>query len=236
MRIPLIAANWKMNSAPDEALKNPASYNSKSVDTVVFPTTLDIKAAIKAGLTVGGQHARPEATGAYTGEVSMQQLKEAGCNYVLCGHSERRKYHNETNEDVHKQALAALAEGLLPIICIGETLAQREAGNMQTVLTEQLKGLPEEERIIIAYEPVWAIGTGKSASPEQAEAAHVFIRSLFPAALAETTRILYGGSVKSSNAQSLLEQPNIDGALIGGASLIPEEFAAIVQIAETQVH
>lgn len=232
MRTPLIAANWKMNPAPIEDQNSTSLFTSTIVDTVVFPTALDIHTTVQAGLATGGQHGRAEVTGAYTGEVSMQQLKAAGCTYVLCGHSERRKYHNETDAEVATQVTAAVAIELIPVVCIGETLQQREGNQMESVLRTQLASLPNNTQIIIAYEPVWAIGTGVSASPEQAEAAHVFIRSILPADTAETTRILYGGSVKSSNAQSLLEQPNIDGALIGGASLIPEEFATIVQIAE----
>lgn len=233
MRTYLIAANWKMNSAPMGAFNPDSLYaTTPLVDTIVLPNFLDIYACKAAGLTTGGQHARAEDAGAFTGEVSIAQLAKAGCSHVLCGHSERRQYHQETNEQVAAQVAAALAHNVVPIVCIGETLTEREQGSTEQVLQAQLAKLPTHTSIIYAYEPVWAIGTGKTPTPPEADAAHLFIRNQLPTELQATTRILYGGSMKVTNAQVLLEQLNIDGGLLGGASLIPEEFKAIVKIAE----
>ncbi|TSD00243.1 MAG: triosephosphate isomerase (TIM) [Candidatus Peregrinibacteria bacterium Greene1014_49] len=235
----LLAANWKMNPPPAAALENAHGDRSKNpyhphadIDVVVFPTFLDLQRCIDAGLIVGAQCGHPEATGAHTGDVSMAMLKTAGCRYVLCGHSERRKDHHETDADVAAQAIAALEQKIHPIICIGETLEEREKGQAQIIVKRQLKGLPLESDVTIAYEPVWAIGTGKTATPAQAQEMHAFIRSHLPEDRRESTRILYGGSMKAENAEALLKQKDIDGGLIGGASLKPEEFGKIVEVAE----
>ena len=161
----------------------------------------------------------------------MEQLAKAGCHYVLCGHSERRKDHGETNEDVAVQVIGALENTLHPILCVGETEQERDEGKEKDIVKAQLSGIPLESTLTIAYEPVWAIGTGKTATPEQAEEMHAYIRSLLPDDKKESTRILYGGSMKPDNAQELLSQPNIDGGLIGGASLKPDSFGQIVEIA-----
>jgi len=200
-----------------------------AVDVVVFPTYLDIDRCLRAGLDVGAQSGHPTASGAFTGDVSMVQLASAGCAFVLCGHSERRKYHAETDAQVAAQAAAALDAGMQPIVCVGETAEERTAGREEEVVARQLKELPAGVSII-AYEPVWAIGTGNTATAEQAQAMHAFIRKTFANA---DLRILYGGSLNAANAESLLSQPDIDGGLIGGASLKPDDFARIVAIASS---
>lgn len=218
----LIAANWKMNAAPAGFESALAFRSTDSADVVVFPSALDIHAVVNAGIVTGGQASRPEEKGAFTGDISIHALKSAGCTYVLCGHSERRQHHHETDEDIAKQAEAAKALGLTPILCIGETLAEREAGKEEEVVGRQLslaKDIP-----VVAYEPVWAIGTGKTATTERVAAMHAFIRSI----VGEGVRILYGGSVKPDNAKELLSQPNVDGALVGGAALVADSFASIV--------
>ncbi|MDD8040000.1 MAG: triose-phosphate isomerase [Acidobacteriota bacterium] len=231
-RTPLIAANWKMNGMPTGALAADSPYRAHAaVDVMVFPTFLDIPACIEAKLITGAQCGHWEKTGARTGDVSMRMLAEAGCRSVLCGHSERRHGRHETNEEVIEQVIAALEENLHPILCIGETEKERETGKEKTVVKAQLRGCPFGKEVTIAYEPVWAIGTGKTATPEQAQEMHAFIRSLLPADVRESIRILYGGSVKAENAQELLTQPDIDGALVGGASLQPDQFRAIVETA-----
>lgn len=233
-RRPLIAANWKMHSVPNEATEQSSVYRpTAKVDTIVFPTFVHLLQCISNGLPVGAQAGHPIDAGAHTGDVSMAMLKELGCTHVLCGHSERRQHHHESNEDVAAQVTAALAHHLTPILCIGETEAERDEGIAETIVYMQLQQLPLEQLTIIAYEPIWAIGTGNTASPEDAETMHAFIRSKLPDATQDTTRILYGGSMKPSNATQLLAQPNIDGGLVGGASLKPEEFKQIVEIAST---
>jgi triosephosphate isomerase len=238
----LLAANWKMNAAPKTALINAHGDRSANpyhphadIDVVVFPTFLDLRPCMEVGLIVGGQYGHAEKSGAYTGDVSMAMLKALGCRYVLCGHSERRATHGETDQIVAAQVVSALEQKIHPIVCIGETLEERDKGHAEAVVKRQLKGLPLESDLTIAYEPVWAIGTGKTATPKQAQGMHAFIRSLLPDDRQEKTRIIYGGSLKADNAQELLSQPDIDGGLIGGASLKPEEFEKIVAIAETFV-
>jgi triosephosphate isomerase (TIM) len=235
-RPPLIAANWKMNPAPTAL----SAYKSlENVDCIVFPTFLDIGPCIKADLAVGGQFGHPKESGAHTGDVSMKQLKEIGCQYVLCGHSERRQYHKETNEFVAEQVASALENGLHPILCVGETDEERKAGKEKEVVRQQIDVVFERvneltsHELTIAYEPVWAIGTGNTATPEDAQEMHSFIRSLLPETqdMRHETRILYGGSMKPDNAEDLLSQPDIDGGLVGGASLDPEKFKKIVDIA-----
>ncbi|MHB1050575.1 MAG: triose-phosphate isomerase [Bacteroidota bacterium] len=249
MRKKIIAGNWKMNNdiAQTTELINgiTAQVASAKAEVIVCPpfTSLLTAGKLLAGSAVklGAQDVSLHDSGAYTGEISVAMLKSVGCAYVIVGHSERRQYHAETNEIVNQKAKKVLAGGLLPIICIGETLEEREKGVTDRVLTTQttgvLAGLPafDVERSIIAYEPVWAIGTGKTATKEQAEEAHRLIRSviagLYSGETAEKVIIQYGGSVKPDNAKELLTQPNIDGALVGGACLKAESFAAIVNAA-----
>jgi triosephosphate isomerase len=228
-RKPLIAANWKMNPAPLGFDTEQSPYRTQGgVDVVVFPSFFDIPRCTHAQLIVGAQCGRSDPSGAFTGDVGMTMIVDAGCRYVLCGHSERRRYHGETDDDVARQAIAALEAKLHPIVCVGETLEEREAKKHEAVVAKQIEKLPAG--ITIAYEPVWAIGTGKTASPDDAESMHAFIRSLLKDN-GDTTRILYGGSMNAKNAIELLRQPNIDGGLIGGASLKPEEFGKIVAAA-----
>lgn len=225
----LIAANWKMNPPPPGFDAKDSPYRTESaVDVVVFPTFVDVSRCMDANLIVGAQCGRSQPNGAYTGDVSMAMVKTGGCRYVLCGHSERRKYHGETDADVAEQAVAALEAGIHPIICIGETEEERKKGKQNDVVKKQMKDLPSG--VTIAYEPVWAIGTGKTATPKDAQDMHAFIRSLLPEDQREKTRILYGGSMNAANAEELLRQEDIDGGLIGGASLKPE-FKTIVEIA-----
>jgi len=231
-RRPLIAANWKMHPIPDGALDVDSAYRTRSdIDVLVFPTALELHQCIDAKLMVGAQYGHWEPSGAHTGDISMPMLAQIGCRSVLCGHSERRQGHGETNAIVIQQVIAALEAGLHPILCIGETQKEREAGKAQTVVQEQIAGAPLEQELTIAYEPVWAIGSGKSATPADAQQMHAYIRSLLPVHVREQIRILYGGSVQPANASSLLEQPDIDGALVGGAALDPAQFQAIVYAA-----
>ncbi len=235
-RRPLIAANWKMNGIPAGALAHDSPYQSHAdVDVWVFPTFLDIHACVEAKLFTGAQCGNWEEKGAHTGDVSMALLAKAGCRAVLCGHSERREAHGETNEIVMEQVIAALEHKLHPILCVGETAKDRKAKKHKHVVEAQLKNLPDEGDIIIAYEPVWAIGTGETATPEQAQEMHEFIRSLLHKDVQAQTRILYGGSVKPENAAALFSQTDIDGALVGGASLTPIAFNAIVSMAKESV-
>ena len=228
----LIAANWKMNPAPAGALEPDSPYRTHAaVDVVVFPSFLDLRACLNAKILAGPQCANPEAPGARTGDISIDMIKGMACRYVLCGHSERRKFHDETDADIAAQVVAALERGMHPVVCIGETEEERKAGKEKSVIKRQLKGLPLTSDITVAYEPVWAIGTGKTATPNDAQEMHAYIRSLLPEERRATTRILYGGSMKAENAEELLKQPDIDGGLIGGASLKPAEFGEIVKIA-----
>lgn len=246
MRKPLIAGNWKMNldGAGATALARAISDASPSygkVDLLVCPPFVYLKTvgSVLNGGTVllGAQNMSPEKSGAFTGEISASMLKDCGCTHVILGHSERRHIYKETDADVNKKTLAAHAAGLVPIVCVGELLEEREAGKTAEVIRTQfdgsLAGVSAElmAATVIAYEPVWAIGTGKVATPQQAEEVHADLRKLiaerYNAATAEQVRILYGGSVKPDNAAELLGQPNVDGALIGGASLKAEDFLAI---------
>lgn len=228
-RKPLIAGNWKMNSAPAGFDAKDSPYRTGGVDVVVFPAFTDIAKCVHAQIVTGAQYGRAEASGAFTGDVSMPMIAAAGCRYVLCGHSERRRYHHESDEEVAEQAVAALEANLHPVICVGETADEREMKKHKHVIERQLKLLPKSG-ITIAYEPVWAIGTGKTATPEDAEDMHAFIRSLLGKE-GEGIRILYGGSMNAKNAKDLLSQKNIDGGLIGGASLKIDEFRMIVETA-----
>jgi triosephosphate isomerase (TIM) len=248
MRRKLIAGNWKMNMdrATGVALAQGIAKLASDVPTVdllVCPPSVYIAAVADAiqgqGVAVGGQNMYFEASGAFTGEVSAAMLLDVGAKYVILGHSERRHIFKETDADVNKKTHAALAAGLAPIVCVGELLEEREAGKTAQVIKSQfdgsLAGITEEQikGIVIAYEPVWAIGTGKVATPAQAEEVHADLRSLltkrYNAEVAAEVRILYGGSVKASNAGELLGQPNIDGALVGGASLKVDEFLGIAK-------
>ncbi|MBI3336272.1 triose-phosphate isomerase [Candidatus Peregrinibacteria bacterium] len=234
----LIAANWKMNPPPQGALQSGSPYfSSGDPEVVVFPTFIDLQNCIRSGqLIVGAQCGRPEQNGAFTGDVSIKLLKEFGCSYVLCGHSERRENHGETDEYVAEQVAAALEVGLHPIVCIGETWDDRKKKKEKSKVKYQLSVLPLESDVTIAYEPVWAISGGDpdkpAATAEDAQQMHSFIRSLLPKDRQGPTRILYGGSMKPENARELLSQEDIDGGLIGGASLDPKKFGEIVKIAE----
>ncbi|HIX87591.1 MAG TPA: triose-phosphate isomerase [Candidatus Akkermansia intestinavium] len=249
-RTPIIAANWKMNIGPAEAkafmaaLKDELTCECKAVDKVIVPPFVTIPAVMEAlngcsCIGVGAQDVSDHDNGAFTGEISTSMLTELGCKYVVLGHSERRQYHGETNAYINRKIKKALSAGLIPIYCIGETLEQREGGQLEAVLSSQvvegLEGLTPEQvaGLVIAYEPVWAIGTGKTASAADAQSAHAFIRSTvaktFGQEAADKVRLQYGGSVKPANAAELMSQPDIDGALVGGAALKPDSFAAIIK-------
>ncbi|MBP6920006.1 MAG: triose-phosphate isomerase [Candidatus Omnitrophica bacterium] len=252
MRKTIIAGNWKLYKTITEAIelanglkRELFKVNAGDVDIVVCPvyTALSEVAEVVANsnIALGAQDAYWQDEGAFTGEVSVKMLKDAGCAYVIIGHSERRQFFSETNETVDKKIKAVLGHGLTPIMCCGEMLAEREAGNTFKVLddhlTNGLKGFTadEAEKIVIAYEPVWAIGTGKTATPAQAQEAHQYIRNtlakLFGKDVASRMRIQYGGSVKPENIEELMRQPDVDGALVGGASLKVDSFAQIVATA-----
>jgi triosephosphate isomerase (TIM) len=252
MRTKIIAGNWKMNKDLNESvelingLKSKLAALPKNVKAIVCPpfTSLELAKKLLEGSPVelGAQNMHHEDEGAFTGEVSSKMLKSAGCKYVILGHSERRQYFGETDVSINTKAKKALASGLIPIICVGETLQEREKNITNQVVTTQVKGCLKDiaaadiEKSIIAYEPVWAIGTGKVATPQQAQDVHKLIRGLvsqlYGAATADKIVIQYGGSVKPDNAKELMHQPDIDGALVGGACLKADSFAAIVQAAE----
>jgi triosephosphate isomerase (TIM) len=245
----IIAGNWKMNKTVAEALDLVRGLkielgNVKEVDVIVCPpfTALaDVSKEILDSqyIRLGAQNMSEHNFGAYTGEITAGMLKEFSVRYVILGHSERRQYQKESDELISKKALAAHAAALKPIVCVGETLTEREAGQTRAVLEKQVRGslagLSKEQMLetVIAYEPVWAIGTGKTATTEQAQEAHAFIRLLltqmFDDAVARKVRIQYGGSVKPSNARELMSQPDVDGALVGGASLEARSFADIIK-------
>jgi triosephosphate isomerase (TIM) len=244
----IIAGNWKMNKTVAEALALVHDLkidlgNAAEVDIVVCPPFTALcevsKAVRESNIRLGAQNMSEHDSGAYTGEIAAEMLKEFFVQYVILGHSERRQYQNESDELISKKARAAHAAALEPIVCIGETLAEREAGQMKKVLETQVRGsftgLGKDQMAatIIAYEPVWAIGTGKTATTEQAQEAHAFIRGLlvklYDEATARRVRIQYGGSVKPSNARELMSEPDVDGALVGGASLEAQSFAEIVK-------
>ena len=247
MRRPFIAGNWKMNLSRAKCVALAKEVAEKvgatsAVEVAVCPPSVYLAAVADAiqgsAVGLGAQNVYHEANGAFTGEISTSMLLDVGCRYVILGHSERRHVIGETNQDVNRKVLASLAAGLTPIVCVGELLAEREAGETREVVQEQmsgsLAGLTAEQaaRIVIAYEPVWAIGTGKVASPAQAEEVHAELRKMlatrYNADLAAQVRIQYGGSVKPDNAAELLAQPNIDGALVGGASLKASSFLGII--------
>ena len=244
----IIAGNWKMNKtaaeakALCEALKESLAPLAGKVEVAVCPTFTSLATAVEvlkgSNVKVGAQNIHWAENGAFTGEISGAMLKEIGVEYVIIGHSERRQYFGETDETVNKRMQAALANGLKPILCIGETLEEREGNKTEAVLEQQIKGAFADiceckmDQITIAYEPVWAIGTGKTATPEMAEETHAFIRktiaALYNQEIADAMVIQYGGSMKPENAQALVAQADIDGGLIGGAALKADSFTALV--------
>ena len=251
-RLPLIAGNWKMNLDHLQAIAfvqklawtlDEARHDVTASEVVVFPPFTDLRSvqtlvdAEKFGIAYGGQDLSAHDSGAFTGEVSGVFLSALGCSYVLIGHSERRQYHGETDEVLAAKVTAAVRNGIVPILCVGETAADLEEFGASAVPVAQLKaalaGLSADADIVIAYEPVWAIGSGKAATEEQAEqvcsALRQTLSEILDSDFASRTRILYGGSVKSGNIASFMRQPNIDGALVGGASLDVTEFASIVR-------
>ncbi len=244
-RTPYAAANWKMHKTVAEAAEFvdallPRIAGTRS-DVVICPPYLALSEVVErsrgSAVRVAAQNMHEERSGAFTGEVSAPMLGEIGVDAVILGHSERRQYFGETDEALARKVPAALAAGLEPILCVGESEEARDAGQTQAVLERQLEadlaavGPAELDRVVVAYEPIWAIGTGRTASPAQAQEAIAFIRDTLrvDGAAAEQVRILYGGSVKPGNAAELMSQPDIDGALVGGASLDPADFAAIVE-------
>ncbi len=246
MRKPYIAGNWKMNMTPSEgkafAAELVKALEGSSVKVMIAPPFVTIPAVLEAvkgsSVIVAAQNMSDNLSGAYTGEVSAKMLKDLGVTNVILGHSERRALYQENDQFINRKVLLALSEGMDVDLCIGETLEEREAGKLEEVLTRQvtegLKGVSAEQmkHITLAYEPVWAIGTGKTATPEDADAAHAFVRSLvaklYTKGVAEELIIQYGGSVKASNAKALMSKEHIDGALVGGASLSVEQFLPIV--------
>ena len=251
-RTPLIAGNWKMNLDHLQAVAfvqklhwtlKDAGHESDSVEVTLFPPFTDLRTvqtlldADKIPFALGAQDLSTKDSGAYTGEVSGVFLDKLACRYVIVGHSERRDYHHETDAIVAEKVQAALRNHLVPVICVGETLEQREESGPTAVSVAQLQvaleGVPADADVVVAYEPVWAIGTGQVASPEQAQEVCAALRAVVAEKLgddaAARTRILYGGSVKSGNVASFLREPDVDGALVGGASIVVDEFAAIIR-------
>jgi triosephosphate isomerase len=247
MRRPVIAGNWKMYKTVKEALDfieafKPQVKNATHCEIVIAPPFTALSGAVKAAqgsnIGISAQDLFWEKEGAFTGQISASMVAEVGCRYTIVGHSERRQYFGESDETVSKKIRAALKEDLVPIVCVGETLAEREGGHTQRVIETQchqgFTGLTGQDfsHIILAYEPVWAIGTGRTATPELAEEVHLFIRDMIQRAfgekVAQSLRILYGGSVKPENIRALMAQGDIDGALVGGASLQADLFTRIV--------
>lgn len=248
MRKLIIAGNWKLNNTCHQAMELVTLLKREigditEVEIVVCPVSTalsDVRdVLLESNIALGAQNAYWEDTGAFTGEVSVPLLKEIGVSYVIVGHSERRQFFGETDETVNKRVKAVLKHGLIPIVCVGEVLQERESGKTFEIIERQCRGAlagltgEQVEKIIIAYEPVWAIGTGKTASPQQAQEVHHFIRELigqmYDDGVAQTVRIQYGGSVKPDNSAELMAQPDIDGALVGGASLKADSFAEIIK-------
>ena len=244
----IIAGNWKMNKTVAEGLDLVAGIkrdlsNVKEVDIVVCPPFTALsevsKAILNTNVRLGAQNMSEHNSGAFTGEIAAGMLKEFSVRYVILGHSERRQYQKESDDLISKKAIAAHGASLKPIVCVGETLAEREAGKTEKVLATQVRGSlaglsqQQMEETVVAYEPVWAIGTGQTATTEQAQEVHLFVRRLlgeiFGETVARRVRIQYGGSVKPSNARELMSQPDVDGALVGGASLEVRSFADIVK-------
>lgn len=249
MRKPIMAGNWKMNKTRDEALQFIYAVSEKlpakdRLDSIICAPAIILRDLVKRqgnNLRIGAQNMHEKENGAYTGEISPLMLQSTGVEYVIIGHSERRQYFNETDETVNQKTAKALEFNLKPIVCVGESLTEREAGDTHKVLdnqiTKALKDIKEEDLkdIIIAYEPIWAIGTGKTASAEIAEEACKYIRmlieKLYSKEISNEIRILYGGSVSTKNVSELMAQPNIDGGLVGGASLIAENFIELCNVA-----
>jgi len=249
-RKPLIVGNWKMNRTVSEGVAlakelRPKLVELETVDVAICPSFTSLDAVGRAlegsNIALGAQDAFWEGQGAFTGEVSAAQLKDVGCRYVILGHSERRRLLGEKSAEVHLKLRAVLACGLTPILCVGESLEEREADETFEVVSEQTEhsignlGAEATAKLVIAYEPVWAIGTGKNATAQEAQEVHALVREhlgkLLGAGLAEGLRLLYGGSVTAANAKELMAQPDIDGALVGGASLVADAFAAIAKAA-----
>jgi triosephosphate isomerase len=229
-RTRLVAGNWKMhgsraaNRALVDAILRGLPKGTQSAVCPPFPYLAEVAEQLRGSpVGLGAQNVSEHAQGAYTGEVSAAMLKELGCRYAIVGHSERRQVYGETDAQVAAKFAAARVAGLTPILCVGETLAEREAGKTEEVVARQLGAVAFKDGVL-AYEPVWAIGTGKNATPEQAQAVHAFLRRKVP----QDTTILYGGSVKAQNAAALFAMPDVDGGLIGGASLVAEDFLAIL--------
>jgi len=246
MRRPLIAGNWKMQGAVAMTRSLITAIEAAGpfadVDVAVMPPYPYLSAALllAKAVAVGAQDASAHSSGAFTGEVSASMLADIGCRYVILGHSERRQYHAESDGLITEKFLAVQGAGLMPILCVGETLAQREAGDTEAVVTAQLSavlavaGVDAFAKAVLAYEPVWAIGTGLTATPAQAQAVHALLRGVIAhrsASISGSLRILYGGSVKPNNAATLFSEADIDGGLIGGASLIADDFVAIIRAA-----
>ena len=246
----IIAGNWKMNKTVSEMKAyaeeiRPLMPRGKWCEVVLCVPFVNIPSAVRlfkdCHISIGAQNCHYEDHGAYTGEVTAEMLKEVGVKYVIIGHSERRQYYNETDLTVNKKVLAALNAGLQPIVCVGESLDQREAGTTMDLIAYQVKaalaGVPAEKmrRVVIAYEPLWAIGTGRTATAEQAdevcESIRAVVRKLYGARIARAVTIQYGGSMNAKNAQELLAQPDVDGGLIGGAALKPADFVEIINAA-----
>jgi triosephosphate isomerase len=252
MRKPFVAGNWKMNTDGNSGVSLAEDIASGSMDIAGRKVTVAVcppfvylgpvtNVLRSSSIAVGAQDIYFESKGAFTGEISASMLKDVGCTYVLCGHSERRHVIGETDELINRKVAAAVSGGLLPILCVGELLSEREASQTEQVITRQMKkglaGLSAEKALAVtlAYEPVWAIGTGRTATPQQAQQVHDFIRKLlaeiYDGEAAQQIRILYGGSVKPDNAADLMGQQNIDGLLVGGASLKADDFLAIIKAA-----
>ncbi len=250
MRKPFVAGNWKMNTDSRSSVelaqgvaKGASGLAGEKVTVAVIPPFVYLQSVVNAvrstGVAVGAQDLYIESKGAFTGEISPAMLKDVGCNYVLCGHSERRHVLGESDEFVGKKVTAAIGGGLLPILCVGELLSERDGGQTEAVVARNLKtglaglGTDKMSAVTIAYEPVWAIGTGRTATPQQAQEVHEFIRGLmadmFGKKLAEETRILYGGSANAGNAKELMSQKDVDGLLVGGASLKVDDFVKMIQ-------
>jgi len=246
----IIAANWKMHMAPQETDSFLSSFlrmigNRDTIDVIICPPFVSLAAAKEhlaesVNVSLGAQNMNAAPSGAHTGEISAPMLRELYCSYVILGHSERRTIYKETDGEINAKVLTALESRLKPIFCVGETLEERDAGKIEEVLTRQiaegLKGVDPKKitDVVVAYEPVWAIGTGRTATPEQAQEAHAFIRAQIEkhfGAAAAKVRIQYGGSVKPANTEELMKQPDVDGALIGGASLESGGFFEIVETA-----
>ena len=253
MRKYLMAGNWKMNKTISEAIVLTQQlcnqYNRKwdNVDIVVCPSAIDIKSVYtvidfdKTNIAIGAQNVHWEESGAFTGEISIPMIKEAGCEYCIVGHSERREMFNETDTTVNQKVKALIEAGIAPIVCVGESLSMRDSGDYGAFIVAQVRaalaGLDESDmkNVVVAYEPIWAIGTGRTATPEQAEevcgAIRATLKDMFGEGVAESCRVLYGGSMNVGNVESLLAQPDIDGGLIGGASLQADSFRQLIESA-----